>query len=203
MMTSAAKKLTVKSVLAMLIFGALLFLIILPKVGSVRKLAAEVRMALAENQKLQTAVLTAKHSGDRLDEIKGTLAQYKAKALHQEDLTKVLDEIGSTAQAAGLSVRSLRALDEPHRIPGEPFVEGPLEIHQVIISLKVEGRYPDIVRYFQSLEGLSYSTAIQKVVVKSAAAATLQKGEDPQLSAEIMLAVLMRVPPLKKQTTSP
>ena len=111
MMTIEVKKLTVKSILAGGLFCALLFLVILPKVSAVRKLATSVRLALAENQRLQTSVLTAKHSGDRLDAIKEKLAEYKTKALYQEDLTRVLDEIGVAAQTARLNVVSLRALD--------------------------------------------------------------------------------------------
>lgn len=198
MMTTDAKKLLIQSILVGCVFAALLFLVILPKVTIVRKLAAEVRTTLAENQKLQADVLTAKHSGDRLDEIQGMLAQYKKKALYQEDLTRALDEIGSSAQKAGLSVSSLRALDEPRRIPGNAFVEGSMEIQQVNLSLKAEGQYPMIVQYLKTLEQFSYSADVQKVILKSASFGDLVDGEDPLLSVEIMIAVLMRVPPIKK-----
>jgi len=200
MMTVEVKKLTVKTILAVFVFSAVLFLVILPKVSVVRKLAAEVRVALADNQRMQTSVLTAKHSGDRLDEIKGTLAQYKVKALYQEDLTRVLDEIGAAAQTARLNVVSLRALDEPRRIPGEAFTEGALEIQQVKISLKAEGQYPDMVSYFKTLDQLSYLADVQQVTLKSASFGLLAEGEDPRLSADVMLTVLMRVPPMKKPT---
>jgi len=197
MMTVEAKKLAVKSVLAASVFVAVLSLVILPKAVRVRKLAADVRVTLQENQKLQTSVLTAKHSGDRLEEIKTALAKYKTKALDQEDLTRVLDEIGSAAQTSRLSVISLRALDEPRRIPGAAFVDGALEIQQVMISLKAEGHYPDIVRYFKALEQLPYLTAVRTVNLKSAVLEPSAEGEDPRLSVEVALAVLMRVPPIK------
>ena len=199
MMTVEAKKLTIKAGLALSVFAALLFLVILPKASSVRKLAEEVRVALKDNQELQTSVLTAKHSGDRLDEIKETLAQYRTKALYQEDLTRVLDEIGSVAQTARLKVVSLRALDEPRRIPGEAFVEGALEIQQVMISLTAEGQYPDMVNYFKTLEHLTYSADVQRVMLKNSEFVPSTAGQDPHLSVEVMLAVLMRVPPMKKQ----
>jgi len=199
MMTVEAKKLGINSGLVLGVFAALLLLVILPKASSVRKLAAEVRVALADNQMLQVSVLTAEHSGDRLDEIKETLAQYKTKALYQEDLTRVLDEIGSAAQTARLKVVSLRALDEPRRIPGAAFVEGAFEIQQVMISLTAEGQYPDMVNYFKTLERLIYSADVQKVMLKSTDFVPSAEGEDPRLSVEVKLAVLMRVPPIKKQ----
>ena len=200
MMTIEVKKLTVKTIIAGGLFCALLFLVILPKAVRVKKMAADVRGTLAHNQQLQTSVLTAKHSGERLDQIKETLVQYKKKALYQEDLTRVLDEIGAAAQTAGLNVVSLRAMDEPHRIPGEPFVEGSLEIQQVMVSLQAEGKYPNMVQYFKALDYLAYSADVQTVTVKSADFVSAKEGEDPRLSADVMLAVLMRVSPIKKQT---
>lgn len=198
MMTVEAKKLTVQSVLAVCLFAAVLFLVLLPKASRVRKLAEDVKMTLADNQRLQTSVLTAKHSGDRLDEINEKLNRYKARALYQEDLPRVLDEIGATAQTARLSVLSLRALDEPRRIPGESFVEGALEIQQVIVSLKAEGQYPDMVQYFKALESLPYLTSVQTLSLKKADLRETLENEEPRLSVEVMIAVLMRVPPIKK-----
>jgi len=198
-MTAEAKKLLIKTVAAVVFFAVLLSVVILPKLSKVRRLAADVRVTLQQNQKLQTLILTSKNAGDRLDEIQEALKAYKKKALYQEDLTRVLDEIGAAAQKQMLDVESLRALDEPRRIPGEPFVEGVYEIQQVRVALKAEGTYPEVVRYLKALEIFPYLVSVQSISVKNMTSGMIHDGEDPNLLVEMTIAVLMRVPPIQKK----
>ncbi len=197
MMTPAAKTLSLKTGLVAGVFLAVFFFVILPKLASVRKLGAEVNKTFQENQALQAAILTAKNSGDRLEEIQAQLDQHRTKVLFQEDLARTLDEIGSAAQAVRLNVMSLQALDQPRLLPGDPFMDQNLEVQQVRISLKAEGQYPDMIRYFKKLEKMPYPVAVQTVLLKNPVLSITVEGKEPSLAMEVTLAVLMRLPPSK------
>ncbi len=192
MMTPALKELITKTGLAGGVFFVAIFVIVLPKFMMARRLSMEVQKTFQENRKIQTLILTVKNSGDRLEVIQKKLEQYKKRALRQEDLTEMLDTIGSQAQGMRLNVLSLQALDEPRRIPGEVFMDGGFEIQQLRIALKAEGEYSDLRRYFDKLEELPYEVRIQTILLKNTSAGAMEKNKEPILSMEVTLGVLMR-----------
>lgn len=195
MMTPVFRKLALKTAVVAVVYAALLFGIIIPKLMSVRKLNAGVQAAFQENQALQAAILTEKNSGDRLEEIKASLAAYQKQVLDQEDLARTLDQIGSVAQSVRLKVLSLQALDKPRALPGTPFIDRGLEVQQMRIELNAEGKYPDILSYFNELKKLPYPAIVETVSLKRASSTGLVEGEEPVLHLGVTLAVLMRLPP--------
>ena len=197
MMTPVLRRLLIKAGLVNVLFLAVFFLGILPKFMAVRRLSAEVHRSFHDNQILQEMILTAKNSGQRLERIQEKLEQYRKKVLRPGDLTHVLDEIGSQAQAEHMNVLSLQALDQPRKIPGEPFTDGEWEIQQVRIALKAEGEYPDLQRYFKQLEGMPYQVSVQSIFLKNTSVDAMVPNKEPLLRMEVTLGVLMRFPKSK------
>ena len=196
-MTPTVKKLVTKAGLVAGIFFAVLFIIVLPKFTSVRRLSKEVQNTFQENRKSQALILTTKNSADRLDVIQKKLENYKKRVLRQEDLTKMLDTIGTDAQKTRLNVISLQALDNPLKTTGEIFTDGGFEIQQLRVDLKVAGAYSDIRQYFEILEKLPYEVRVQTILIKNTSAEAMEKNKEPVLSMDVTMGVLMRFPKYK------
>ncbi len=194
MMRPSKKKLLTKAGIVFGVFFALVFVVILPEFIFVRQLSLDVQKTFHSNQTLQTMILTAKNAGNRLEVIQQKLADYKKRVLWPEDLTRSLDEIGSQAQSQGLNVLSLQALDEAKLIPGDAFIDQGLEIQQVGIMLKAEGRYQDIRNYFEQLEAMPYQVRVQTLLLKNTSAGGVDEKKEPVLGMEITLGVLIRLP---------
>ena len=198
MMSPVLKKLTTQSGLVGGVFLAAFFVAVLPKWMAVRQLSTEVHKNFRDNQALQTLILTVNNSGNRLEVIQKKVREYKKKVLRQEDLTKVLDEIGSQAPALHLNVLSLQALNEPRQLPGQAFIDEGLEVQQIRIVLKAEGQYQDIRNYLKQLEAMPYQVRVQTILLKNTSAGVIkEENKEPLLSMEVTLGVLMRLPKLK------
>ncbi|OGW72668.1 MAG: hypothetical protein A2Y02_02980 [Omnitrophica bacterium GWA2_52_12] len=189
-----------KQKLNVLVFSALGFflafslLVLFPKYRAVRKLILDVRAAAAENTALEKQILTSKKSGTRLEDIQKKLHELQSRVPDYEDLPHVLDVVASNAQAGGLKVISLQALDEQASAMQEPaaFQDGGVPIRFVTVALQSEGAFGDIGRYLETLGEMPFFSVLQSVMLKNPEIGSEDSSKEPSLATELRIEVPMR-----------
>ncbi len=187
-----------KQKLNVLVFAALGFflafslLVLFPKYRAVRKLVLEVRFAAAENTALEKQILTSKKSGTRLEDIQKKLHDLQSRVPRYEDLPHVLDVAASLAQAGGLKVISLQALDEQPAAQAPAFQDGPVPIRFVTVALQSEGTFSDVGRYLEKLGEMPFYAVLQSVMLKNQSLDSGNGSKEPSLTAELRIEVPMR-----------
>ncbi len=178
---------------AIVFFFGFLLLVLCPQYAAVRKLVLDVRGAARDNAVLERQILTVNKSGRRLEDIQEKLHAYQAKTPSYEDLPYVLDVVASSAQADGLKVVSLQALDEQPASQTPAFLDQGQAIRFAVMNLQADGTFIQIEHYLEGLEKMPFEVLLQSVMFKNSVPVEAHSRE-PILAAEIRIEVAMRFP---------
>ncbi len=152
------------------------FLIVFPKkeeasrikgeLSSLAKRANEAKMLLAQAEMLKQEAALAKEK----------VAFLEARVLVKKDVSRVLRELSQDLQRHNLRILSMKPLGENPPPPTTPY-------HRLPVEIQVQGRYIDLGKYLEEIKERSLLFTVDSL--------HLEKGEDPNLSARLVLVAYM------------
>ncbi|MDD5217015.1 MAG: type 4a pilus biogenesis protein PilO [Candidatus Omnitrophica bacterium] len=172
------------------------FLLFLPQYGRTQLLRSEVENLSKENERIQTMVISTEKTGEKLQSIQNQLRKYQGMLPPRGTLSNVLDKIASRAQVDGLQVFSIKPLRDLAYAEADPELlkNHGQKIIQVVISISAQGRYGSLGRYISHLENSPYKILIREVIVQNMDMIASQEGKEPELTIDLTLGILMKVP---------
>jgi len=191
--TRSQERMLIQGGIILGVFFILIFFVLLPKNGEKNRLYNEVKALTSQNQFIQDNVVISHDFGEKLRDIMESLKHYRNMIPPQEVLPKILDEIGSKAQANRLKVLSLQALEtKPFEPTGKEQVQlKGKQIQEVEIGLTAEGTFVNLGRYIHQLENAPYTIMVREVGLWNQKSASLVLRDEPTLKIDLKLVVLM------------
>ncbi|MCB9799397.1 MAG: hypothetical protein H6757_01385 [Candidatus Omnitrophica bacterium] len=192
-LTKSSQKMLIQGLGILILLIVFFILIVLPKFRNVRILGRQVTEIASENVYIEKTVLKTKNSGQRLQTIQELLKKYQQMAPDIWNLSNVLENIASGAQADGLKVISMQALDDNmlEVKPGKSFEIDHHVINEVVIVMQAEGRYGAVAHYLKRLENAPYKISVKNMNMHLVKMDRASVFKEPVLTVEMKLGVLM------------